>query len=700
MKDASIEVLQRALIRERAAKKQAEKILEEKSLELFLLSQKHKESNILLQQNLQKRDLELEIVFENSNDAYVLIDEKGNIKNVNEHTIELFDLGEGHANINIADVIFHEDYESFEWAFTELFRAGVLRNFKVRILDSKGEITAIQVNATVIYDDEKNPIGAHGIVRNITEDEARRKQTEEQKEQLDIIIKNTPSGIILFRGITNEVLMVNDSLCEMLGYSENELFHLNGKGLTHEEDSELSSKYRASLERGEIDQFSMEKRYIKKDGSIVWAKMYAKSIKNKEGVVQYNIALIEDISLQREKKLMLNTINNIARSILGKLDVYDITSQITLNIAKYLQTSNCFVYLVDAKGKKYRKVALDGKKDIGNEIFSVDDGLVGEVIKTKNTILINDTSKDTRFLPSSAGVVRSQLTVPIINNESIIGVINIMHKDKNYFSQANLETIENISRIVSMQFKNAINIQELKASEERNKQLLKKLETSNNELQEYAHAVSHDLKSPLRSISSLLSWTIEDYGEKLNEEVISNINIIDSKVQLMDHLISGILEYSSVDWNSDKKDNVDVKSVIANILQVIHVPENMNIIIPDNLPIIKAHKLKIQQLFQNVLCNAIKYNDKPKGIIEIVSVETPEKYTFSIKDNGIGIDEKYHTQIFKIFNKLSNDEKSTGIGLSIVKKIVDLYNGEIWLESTQGVGTTFFFTITKLEITN
>jgi len=112
-----------------------------------------------------------------------------------------------------------------------------------------------------------------------------------------------------------------------------------------------------------------------------------------------------------------------------------------------------------------------------------------------------------------------------------------------------------------------------------------------------------------------------------------------------------------------------------------------------NLPIIKGDKTKLQQLFQNLICNAIKFNDKEKGIIEINVKEIDSHYEFSVKDNGMGIDKKYHDNIFNIFHSLNNSKESTGIGLSIVKKVVDLYKGEIWLESAPNKGTTFYFTL-------
>ena len=113
------------------------------------------------------------------------------------------------------------------------------------------------------------------------------------------------------------------------------------------------------------------------------------------------------------------------------------------------------------------------------------------------------------------------------------------------------------------------------------------------------------------------------------------------------------------------------------------------------MPTVKGDITKFQQLFQNLISNAIKFNNKDKGLIEVNFTENKSFYQFEIKDNGIGIEKKYHDKIFKIFHSLNDSKDSSGIGLSIVKKIIDLYDGNIWLESEPEIGTTFYFTIKK-----
>ncbi len=237
-------------------------------------------------------------------------------------------------------------------------------------------------------------------------------------------------------------------------------------------------------------------------------------------------------------------------------------------------------------------------------------------------------------------------------------------------------------------------ITNLKLLEEQKEQILKKLEESNHELYEYAHVVSHDLKSPLRTIDALLSWIRRDNLDKLDEETIQNIDLIETTLESMDNLISDILNYSSID-SSGEEVEVDLNLVLKNIQNTLFIPENISLFINPKLPIVKGDTTKFQQLFQNLISNAIKFNDKADGKIEVACIEKGAFYQFSVKDNGIGIEKEYHDKIFEVFQSLTKREDSTGIGLSIVKKIIDLYEGTIWLESTPKIGTTFYFTIKR-----
>ncbi|AXT62722.1 GHKL domain-containing protein [Aquimarina sp. AD10] len=226
--------------------------------------------------------------------------------------------------------------------------------------------------------------------------------------------------------------------------------------------------------------------------------------------------------------------------------------------------------------------------------------------------------------------------------------------------------------------------------------LLKDLEKSNRDLNDYAHVVSHDLKSPLRTINTLINWIKEDNQDNLEATTKDNLDLIDQNIEKMDNLINGILEYSVVDDKTRTLEyNIDLNDLIKEIIHLTQIPDHIHISTKNTLPVIYADPSRIKQLFQNLITNAIKAMDKERGEIYILFQETDNFWQFAVQDNGKGISKKYHNKIFEIFQTLDDKKISTGIGLSIVKKIVEFYDGKIWIESKEGVGTTFNFTLKK-----
>jgi PAS domain S-box-containing protein len=225
------------------------------------------------------------------------------------------------------------------------------------------------------------------------------------------------------------------------------------------------------------------------------------------------------------------------------------------------------------------------------------------------------------------------------------------------------------------------------------------LSRSNKELQDFAYVVSHDLKAPLRGIKTLAQWITTDYADKLDQNGKEQMNLLVSRVDRMNNLIDGILQYSRVGRVQEKKARVNLNELVAEVIDMVAPPENISITIENDLPVIEFERTRIAQVFQNLLSNAIKYMDKPEGQVRIGCAEEDGFWKFTVADNGPGIEEKYFEKIFQMFQTLAprDDVESTGVGLTVVKKIVELYGGKIWVESKVGEGSTFLFTLPKQE---
>ena len=825
MSQNQIDILKRALNREKSARKSAEIILEDKSRELYFLSEDLKTANNKLEILLDEKSSQLQGIFKNINDAYIVIDINGIVLKMNDVAEELFGIKEDE-NKNILKSILEEDLSKARDSFAVLMETGYFTDFKARIFDKNGKIKWVQVNGSLVYDKDKNPIAAQGILRDITnqrkaqrnlmksenrlstlilnlesgvlledqngrikltnnkfcnlfnipalpetlkgtdcsnaakqskvlfknsdqfvarineitknkktvlgdelnmvngvilerdfipiykdkeyqghlwsyrdvtEDRKRMELIREQKDQLDIIVENSSFGIVL--SLNGEILKSNKSFQDLLGYDAEELESMTTSDITHSSDKKKSKSFSYELNSGKLNNFTIEKKYLKKDGSIIWAKTTVNAVRNELGKIKYQVALIEDRTLERENELMLQVINDVAKAILGKIDTSEIAWEIVNEIAEYLGTNDCVIYILNEKEQQLEQIAAYGEKEIDKEvvdkiILPLGQGIVGDVAKTGIAEIISDTTNDKRYIVDN-NQRQSEITVPIISDGKVIGIIDSECSNKNYFHQNHLNTLTNIARLVSMQLANAISVEEKRKVEESNQQLLSALEESNIELEEYAHVVSHDLKSPLRSINALVSWLKEDNIEKLDENSLNNIGLIETTLENMEQLISDVLDYSSVTKESLTNEIISLNDIVKEVIGDLHVPKNINISISNTLPNIKGDKIRFKQLFQNLISNAINHNDKTEGFVDINYSDENTHYKFEIEDNGMGIEKKYYEKIFEMFQSLHDCKESTGVGLSIVKKIINLYKGDIWLESEFGKGTTFYFTIKK-----
>jgi signal transduction histidine kinase len=240
-------------------------------------------------------------------------------------------------------------------------------------------------------------------------------------------------------------------------------------------------------------------------------------------------------------------------------------------------------------------------------------------------------------------------------------------------------------------------ITEREKAEHKQVELVKELEGVNQELKDFAYIASHDLKAPLRAIKTLADWISTDYADKLDQDGQEQLKLLRQRVDRMHNLIDGILQYSRVGRVREKLTEVELNKLLPEIIDMLAPPANIKITVESDLPTVKCEETRITQVFQNLLSNAVKYMDKPEGHIKVLCSEDGEYWRFGIADNGPGIEKKHWERIFKIFQTLApRDEfESTGIGLTVVKKIVELYGGKIWLESEVGKGTTFLFTFPK-----
>ncbi|SNQ42899.1 sensor histidine kinase [Cellulophaga lytica] len=298
-------------------------------------------------------------------------------------------------------------------------------------------------------------------------------------------------------------------------------------------------------------------------------------------------------------------------------------------------------------------------------------------LKAANIELAQEAQEQKKTLQALEQAVNS-LNLNLDNTEDIV------------HSKQNIVSAQKLAKHISKQAEHIALVTKEKDN------LVKDLEEQNKSLNNYAHVVSHDLKSPMRNINTLMSWIVEEEKHKFTQDSINNCDLISQNLVKMDKLVSGILKHATIGNNEEAKSNVNISLLLKDIKSTIYIPKNVTIKVADNLPTLFLDKYRLEQLFMNLLTNAVKATEHlENGIVNVDVLEKPNYWQFSIKDNGKGIPQKYLNKIFEMFKKLDNDVESNGIGLALVEKIVTFYGGKILVDSKEDEGTVFYFTIKK-----
>ncbi len=349
---------------------------------------------------------------------------------------------------------------------------------------------------------------------------------------------------------------------------------------------------------------------------------------------------------------------------------------------------------LEEKNKELKKLSLVASKSDNAIIITNADGNIEWVndgfIKTTG-FTIDEVSN--RYVSDVLQYVQSSdrefadLINKLTLKQSYSGEIQFYHKNKQtIWLQLNVTPVadefEQTERMVYV----CSDITDKKHQEAKLAEYYRYLEKANKELDKFAYVVSHDLKAPLRAIANLSAWIEEDIHDKLNSDTREHFNMLKGRVNRMEGLINGILDYSRADRIKSPNTAVDTNEIIHEVLDLVSMNNTNSVKVCDALPTIHTERMKFQQVVSNLVSNAFKHNDKENPELIINYRDAEDYHVFSFQDNGPGIESQYFEKIFVIFQTLQARDtfESTGVGLAIVKKIMDEIGGKVIVESTPG----------------
>lgn len=416
--------------------------------------------------------------------------------------------------------------------------------------------------------------------------------------------------------------------------------------------------------------------------------------------------------LLREENRITETLYRIGRLLASELDLQRLVQALTdatteLTGARF----GAFFYNVNQGGEKLMLFTLSGAPVEAFSKFPLPrrTALFGPTFDGEGILRIDDVTKDPRFgrnppyhgMPKGHLPVRSYLAVPVVSRSGeVLGGLFFGHSEAGVFPARLERVMSGIASQAAVAMDNARLYAEAQRAIQRKEESLAELARSNAELEQFAYVASHDLKEPLRMVSSFVQLLERRYRDKLDEQAREFIGFAVEGTARMHTLIHDLLEYSSVRTKGVPFRRTSAEAVLSATLKNLQAAifESGAEITHGELPEILVDPTQATQLFQNVIGNAIKYRrERPR--VHVDARREGDQWVFSVKDNGIGIPAEYFERIFVIFQRLhGRDEYSgTGIGLAVCKRIVERHGGRMWVESTPGKGSTFFFTLPSVE---
>lgn len=534
-------------------------------------------------------------------------------------------------------------------------------------------------------------------------------------------------------------MTVNDRLCEIVGYTRAELLQLDFTLITHPDDLAADLALAQQLLDGEIEGYELEKRYIHHNGTPIWVQLTVSLRRSHlDHQPQYFIVVVEDISKRKAAESRLALLADF-RSAHSPEWTPEARAQAMLNILVPRFADWALVNLLRTSGEIELAAAAHRDADGVAHIWTLaaqfplpplalngEQGLVALAADGTPNVIATDQAyfraqvseamfaQDARLARMRSLGLASLMILPLTARGQTFGALTLARTEHNrHFEQADLDIGGELARRLALSVDNGRLYQESRRAsaelsrlaatlEQRVAERTAELEQSNRELDQFAYIASHDLRAPLRAIENLSAWIEEDSGAALPAVAHRHLERLRGRVQRMERLLDDLLEYSRAGRVQHQPEVVMIQSLISEAAELQGLPPRFSLQVECPVATVRTVRVPLETIFRNLIGNAVKHHNRPDGRIRVtVSVATDilqqEETSYlrcCVNDDGPGIAPEFHARIFEMFQTLQprDQVEGSGIGLSIVKKIVESVGGSLTVESTEGEGATFCFT--------